>query len=70
MELSAEATFEGLPDPVYPDNIEVITDYSNLDNIKQLDNLAKIIINKDNGIDGSDCELIGILLFLEKKREK
>ena len=70
MELSAEATFEGLPDPVYPDNIEVITDYSNLDNIKQLDNLAKIIINKDNGIDGSDCELIGNFTIFGKKEGK
>ena len=32
-----------------PDKIEVITDYSNTENIKQLDSLAKIIINKDNG---------------------
>jgi hypothetical protein len=51
MELSAETPIAGLLDPADPDKIEVITDYSNSENIKQLDILAKIIINKDNGID-------------------
>ena len=59
MELSPDTPIDGLPYPADPDKIEVTTDYSNHANIKQLDSLAKISINKDNGIDGSDCEEFG-----------